>query len=375
MKKTFFTLSSITLLCFIQSRAQAQDLKSVTTNGNTTDKLIRIEGSDKIPATGSGLELYYMSNQGYLQSRNRDGNVNTVLNLAGSIINTTDRTLIKSAPDDGTTVLQVNGGVKTYGTNYRAFSANILNGYGTIDLSENNQRRAFMGYNAGYNAYATFGVVDDGGAERGIFIQRVSGNVGIGTSTPQAKLAVDGNVFTNGQMKTSGSNYRAFTADITGGFGTIDISENSKRRAFIGYITNDSYATFGVVDDNGTERGIYLQRATGNVGIGTTNPQARLAVNGDMFAKRVKVTVTGWPDYVFQDNYQLPSLKSTELYIKEHKHLPEIPSAQEVSKDGIDVGEMNKKLLQKIEELTLHLIRQQKEIDELSKWKEKMENK
>lgn len=101
---------------------------------------------------------------------------------------------------------------------------------------------------------------------------------------------------------------------------------------------------------------------TENVGIGTSSTGSyKLAVEGTIGARKVKVTsVSPWPDYVFSKEYSLPSIASVEKYIAEHQHLSEIPSSAEVAADGIDLGEMNKKLLQKIEELTLYLIEEHK---------------
>lgn len=99
---------------------------------------------------------------------------------------------------------------------------------------------------------------------------------------------------------------------------------------------------------------------TGNLGVGIHNPLEKLAVNGKIRAHEIKVEVTGWPDYVFAKDYALSSLNETEKHIKEKGHLPGIPSAVEVKTDGIALGEMNAKLLQKIEELTLHLIKQER---------------
>ncbi|MBC9929980.1 tail fiber protein [Chitinophaga qingshengii] len=109
----------------------------------------------------------------------------------------------------------------------------------------------------------------------------------------------------------------------------------------------------------------------GNVGIGTINPQAKLAVKGSVLAQRVKVSTTAdsWPDYVFNKNYALPSLQEVENYIEKYQHLPGIPAAAEVAKDGHDLGEMNKQLLQKVEELTLYIIDLQKRIVALEQQK------
>lgn len=105
---------------------------------------------------------------------------------------------------------------------------------------------------------------------------------------------------------------------------------------------------------------MFIKQSTGYVGIGTTDPKARLAVNGDIYAKKVRVTPDDWPDFVFESTYELPSLRELELFIAEHKHLPGIPSAKEVGEQGLDLGQNQAKLLQKIEEMTLYLIEQNK---------------
>src|SRR5690606_30841475 len=103
----------------------------------------------------------------------------------------------------------------------------------------------------------------------------------------------------------------------------------------------------------------------GNLGIGITNPAEKLSVNGNIRAREIKVEVTGWPDYVFESSYQLLDLLETERFINQNRHLPGIPSSSEVDKEGLNLGEMNAKLLQKIEELTLYVIDLKKEIETL----------
>lgn len=117
----------------------------------------------------------------------------------------------------------------------------------------------------------------------------------------------------------------------------------------------------------------------GQVGIKTTNPGSYdLAVKGKIHAQEVMIDVTNWPDYVFGDDYKLKSLAETEKFIKLNKHLPNIQSAKDAASNGTELGEMNKKLLQKIEELTLHLIEQDKRLQiqeaEIKTLKRKMVN-
>jgi len=105
--------------------------------------------------------------------------------------------------------------------------------------------------------------------------------------------------------------------------------------------------------------------STGNMGIGTTDTKGyKLAVNGKIRTQEIKVETTNWPDYVFANDYQLPSLKETEEHIKKKGHLPGIPSAEEVKAHGVSLGEMNAKLLQKIEEMTLIMIQLNKKVEQ-----------
>ncbi len=113
----------------------------------------------------------------------------------------------------------------------------------------------------------------------------------------------------------------------------------------------------------------------GNLCIGTTNPQGyKLAVAGNVIAESVKVALQGnWPDYVFKPGNKLLSLQEVESYVQQNNHLPEMPSEEEVRKEGIDLGQMDAKLLKKIEELTLYMIDFKKEVDVLKQKNQTLE--
>lgn len=109
---------------------------------------------------------------------------------------------------------------------------------------------------------------------------------------------------------------------------------------------------------------IFVAAATGNVGIGTDNPTYKLSVLGNIRSNEV-VVETGWADYVFDETYRLPLLCDVEKFIQQYKHLPNIPSAAEVEQNGLSLGDTQKKMMEKIEELTLYLIEANKRIERL----------
>jgi len=128
--------------------------------------------------------------------------------------------------------------------------------------------------------------------------------------------------------------------------------------------TNIPAGNWAVYDTTG-----YKSYFAGNIGIGTTDPKGyKLAVNGSVIATSVNVKAyANWPDYVFNTQHALMPLSDLKAYVDKNKHLPEIPSAAEVEKNGQDLGEMNKLLVKKMEEMTLYMIEKDKEIKELQK--------
>ncbi|KQR70904.1 hypothetical protein [Pedobacter sp. Leaf176] len=114
--------------------------------------------------------------------------------------------------------------------------------------------------------------------------------------------------------------------------------------------------------------------SNGNVGIGITTPAEKLSVNGKIRAHEVKVEMTNWPDYVFDQDYKILGLQELDAYIKVNKHLPDMPSTKEAEANGIALGEMNKLLLKKVEELTLHLIEKDKALKKSIKKAEQLES-
>ncbi len=196
-----------------------------------------------------------------------------------------------------------------------------------------------------------------------------NGYVGFNTQYPKQKIhVVDNNILitktsTRAPGSTNGSilfGSAASNTDPAGSWGIEYCNSESE-----GYGLN--FWKTWETGYNGFNHALFLSNE-GNVGIGTNTPQEKLAVNGTVCAKEVRVSLNGspcWPDYVFGEEYGLMELRDLERYVHTNKHLPNIPSAVEVEQNGVGLGEMNTLLLQKIEELTLYIIDLQNQIDEL----------
>jgi hypothetical protein len=237
-----------------------------------------------------------------------------------------------------------------------------------------------IGTNIG-NANGNF-IVRTNGSDR--FSVTGTGNVGIGTSTPIYKLDVNGTSrFTGNQTITGNQNV---TGLITGG----DMEINSSTPSIeLNSSLNGTYGKFEIDNSNNVVLGkgfyggalvldgaigqsakrLYINKANHfNFGTGLSPANHTVSVEGGLIATFfTEASINNWPDYVFEDGYRLKPLTDVKAFIAANKHLPNIPPASEIEKHGLQLGDMSKRLMEKVEELTLYIINLQEQIDALKK--------
>ncbi len=194
------------------------------------------------------------------------------------------------------------------------------------------------------------------------------------------------------RIGTNSNYYKLAVVDSTAGLATLLFSNRNtvsgSSRIWISSLAGDAYQIFRVpgpqywaigIDQSDNNKfkidhsstvgaGAFTIQTNGNVGIGTTTVPSgyKLAVDGKIIAEEVKVEMSGdWPDNVFRSDYNLKPLDEVEAYIKANRHLSDMPSAAEVAENGVSLGDMQARLLQKVEELTLYVIDLKKENEAL----------
>lgn len=235
-------------------------------------------------------------------------------------------------------------------------------------LNPSGSKRWAAGIDVGADYYQ---LVDASGNIR--FSVNQSGNVGIGTSTPNAKLELG-----SGNLAIQDNSQIRLRGGLNGETGISFIAPSDELRISHRRDSYDRYISLGSYDAASVwSSQLSMNTRTGNVGIGTKTPGSyKLAVAGKIAATgEVRVFTDGttsFPDYVFEPSYKLPLLEETEAFIKENHHLPEVPSAAEIAKEGMSLNEMNEILLKKVEELTLYMIELKKENTEMKKESQEM---
>ena len=228
-----------------------------------------------------------------------------------------------------------------------------------ITIHSSSDGNSYINYSGGSTS-SRLGFQIDGSSKMSLMD---NGSLGIGTSSPASKLEIVCTGEGAELLRLSIERPWVFRQTSTGPTSQLDLHSTVSDKSFKITSSNNNRAVQFLVSDNMNGNRVFLIPDGGNVSIGSTDfGSHKLAVEGSIGAREIKVEASGWSDFVFYDNYELPTLVEVENHIKEKGHLNDIPSEAEVIENGINLGEMNAKLLQKVEELTLYLIEQNKQL-------------
>ncbi len=322
-------------------------------------------GNVGIGTTGPDLPLHVGGTSGNVRLAVGESGSGRKAFYAGYNFNTDSGEI--QAVDEGTSYKNLN--INPYGGNVGIGTTSPVSSLHINSSDSRGLRFSRSGANDfGYEiAGTTFGLYDFTNSQYkwrtvtgNVLLAETSGNVGIGNTSPTAKLDVNGTGNFSGDLSVSSDGL----TKIDGNKLLLN-NDNSQSSAYVDFR-----------DSNGTR----YRMGTGTLSNGyfsisnhdTSVELMRINGNGDTFiygnveSKKVKVTQNpgNWPDYVFEPNFELKTLPELETYIKANKHLPEVPSAKEVEKEGLDLGKMDATLLKKVEELTLYLIDQNKKLEQ-----------
>ena len=333
MKATIILTFVVLPACFNVVAQPVSYDRNAGNGGNNTNSYFGYEAGEVSTGDGNtfiGKQSGFANTSGYQNSflgyrsgnANIDGRDNVFIGFEAGGMNTTGDANVYIGNQTG---LNNTGGIK-----------NVFVGRWAGENNVSGNSNLFLGYTAGRHETGSnkLYIANDDLAVPLIYGDFSTDQVGINMKPPaEYQFGVTGNMYSTGNLRIDGGMISSPGGDLQ--FQTAGLSR------------------------------ITVSNADGNVGIGG-NPTAayKLAVEGHIGAREVNVTNSVWPDYVFMETYHLPTLTELEQFIKENHHLPDIPSANEVNENGVDLGSMNGLLLEKIEQLMLYTIAQQKEIEE-----------